>query len=243
MASNPGALFLVLAGLASVGCRPAPPEPAGDGIFRAAFDSSAAAEAIARLTVRCDRCAWGQAGSEAVVLRLTLDDRAPLHLPIVRSGEADYDVMLGPVGAGKHSLAIVEDAELTATALKGANAASWTVSIDQIKSDADRFEALSFAPFVHARPNTVGKFTDVPLLMWYEIEPSERGKRYRYSVIFSNEDGGTPADRVIWLTASTACVRDETPSARSTAATWSLTVSIEMCISRAMILFGMPCSR
>ena len=33
--------------------------------------------------------------------------------------------------------------------------------------------------------------------MWYEIEPSARGTRYRYSVIFTNEDGGTPADRLM----------------------------------------------
>jgi hypothetical protein len=184
---------LLLAG----GCRSVAPDPAADGIFRASFDASAEAEAIARLKVRCDRCAWDQAGSEAVVLRLTLDDRAPIHVPIVRSGEAGYDVMLGRVGAGKHSLAVVEDAELTATALKGANAATWTVSIDQVKSGAASFEALSLAPLVHARPNTVGKFTDVPVLMWYEIEKASGGKRYRYSVIFTNEDGGTPVDRLM----------------------------------------------
>jgi hypothetical protein len=33
--------------------------------------------------------------------------------------------------------------------------------------------------------------------MWYEIEPTTRGTRYRYSVIFTNEDGGTPADRLM----------------------------------------------
>ena len=33
--------------------------------------------------------------------------------------------------------------------------------------------------------------------MWYEVEPTARGTRYRYSVIFTNEDGGTPADRLM----------------------------------------------
>jgi hypothetical protein len=33
--------------------------------------------------------------------------------------------------------------------------------------------------------------------MWYEAAPTPRGTRYRYSVIFSNEDGGTPADRLM----------------------------------------------
>jgi hypothetical protein len=37
----------------------------------------------------------------------------------------------------------------------------------------------------------------VPVFMWYEIESTARGRRYRYSVIFTNEDGGTPADRLM----------------------------------------------
>jgi hypothetical protein len=53
------------------------------------------------------------------------------------------------------------------------------------------------APIVYARPNTVGKFTDLPLLMWYEVVPTPRGHQYRYSVIFSNEDGGTQTDRLM----------------------------------------------
>ena len=53
------------------------------------------------------------------------------------------------------------------------------------------------APILYARPNTVGKFTDLPLLMWYEVVPTPRGRQYRYSVIFSNEDGGTQTDRLM----------------------------------------------
>ena len=33
--------------------------------------------------------------------------------------------------------------------------------------------------------------------MWYEIVPTARGRQYRYSVIFSNEDGGTQTDRLM----------------------------------------------
>src|SRR6201999_1604818 len=44
--------------------------------------------------------------------------------------------------------------------------------------------------------------------------------------------GGMPPWRDVWLTASTASVRELTPSVRSTAATWSLTVSTERLSSR-----------
>ena len=59
------------------------------------------------------------------------------------------------------------------------------------------YVAQSMAPILHARPNTVGRFTDLPILMWYEVVPTARGQQYRYSVIFTNEDGGTETDRLM----------------------------------------------
>ena len=38
----------------------------------------------------------------------------------------------------------------------------------------DDFVAQSMAPFIYARPNTVGKFTDLPVFMWYESCRSRR---------------------------------------------------------------------
>ncbi len=43
------------------------------------------------------------------------------------------------------------------------------------------------APVVIARADTLGRFSDVPLLAYVEQRPGA----WRYSVIFSNEDGGT----------------------------------------------------
>jgi hypothetical protein len=50
---------------------------------------------------------------------------------------------------------------------------------------------------LYARPNTVGRFTDLPVFMWYEIVPARSGRQFRYSVIFTNEDGGTATDRLM----------------------------------------------
>lgn len=169
----------------------------GEEDTRYRFETAGEAEAVARLTVDCANCDWAAAGSEAVVLAVTLDDRPPIHLPIVRSGRAEYRVMLGAVSSGAHRVAVVEDAKLTAASLRGSGAASWSIEVDQIPAGAAAHQAVALAPFVHARQDTVGAFNDVPLLMWYEIEPTARGRRYRYSVIFSNEDGGTPADRLM----------------------------------------------
>jgi hypothetical protein len=66
-----------------------------------------------------------------------------------------------------------------------------------VRSMGDVWLAQSMAPILHARPNTVGKFTDVPILAWYEIVPTTRGRQFRYSIIFTNEDGGTATDRLM----------------------------------------------
>jgi len=50
------------------------------------------------------------------------------------------------------------------------------------------------------KPGLEGKsflLTDAPLLMWYETVATPRGRQLRYSVIFSNEDGGTQTDRLM----------------------------------------------
>ena len=162
------------------------------------FQVARRAEALARITVDCERCAWDVEGSEAVTLRLTLDDNYLQHLPIVRSGRAEYTVMLGSVERGEHHLRYFRDRELTAPQLRDVVLSIvQKIDVEQVPEGTPEHTPLAFAPFVHARPNTIGRFTDVPVFMWYEIEPTPRGTRYRYSVVFTNEDGGTPTDRLM----------------------------------------------
>jgi hypothetical protein len=154
-------------------------------------------EAIATVRARCDRCDWGEEGREAAALRLSLDGRYSQHLLLARaaSSSSDYRVTLGRVAPGRHRLTIERDPELSAN---GAGAVSMTdVGIAVLARSDPEFIAQSMAPILFARPNTVGRFTDLPLFMWYEIVPTAHGRQFRYSVIFSNEDGGTPADRLM----------------------------------------------
>jgi hypothetical protein len=174
-----------------VGCGAAP-------IRQTTFESTGVAEALARIAVRCDTCAWDTTGSEAVVLTITLDNGAVQRLPVVRTGRSEYRILLGPVTGGRHTVVIDEDAELTSVSLRGKGAASVeAIVIEQVGESDANYRPISLAPIVYARPDTVGRFTDVPVLMWYEVEPSPRGTRYRYTVVFTNEDGGTPADRLM----------------------------------------------
>ena len=167
------------------------------GSLQTRFTPLERAEVLATITVRCDRCAWDVEGREAVVLKVMRNGRYVQHLPVVRSGRADYEVLIGEVDPGPQSIEVVEDAALTARELRGGAAVVETISVRQIRAAAPEYRAVAFAPILYARPNTVGRFTDVPIFMWYEVEPTPRGTRYRYSVIFTNEDGGTPTDRLM----------------------------------------------
>jgi hypothetical protein len=164
--------------------------------FTRTFETAAPGEAIAVVHAGCARCAWGEEGREAAALRLSVDGTYSQHVVLARgAGPADYRVTLGAVAAGRHTLHIERDPALSAK-----NAGPATISVDDVtvlvNGDAD-FMAQSMAPILHARPNTVGRFTDLPILMWYEIVPTARGRQFRYSVIFTNEDGGTATDRLM----------------------------------------------
>ena len=159
------------------------------------FTLTEPAEVVAELTVSCATCDWSQRGREAAVLSLTVDGRYSQDLPVVQGkGPAPYRVLLGPLDAGTHRLSVSVDGAVSAV---GAHGVSARVVFAPVAATAPEHLALSLAPVLYQRPNAVGAFTDVPLLMWYESQPTEVGTRLRYSVVFSNEDGGTPVDRLM----------------------------------------------
>ena len=160
------------------------------------FEAKEAGEAVATISASCEKCDWGVEGSEAAALRITLDGKYSQHLMLVRgANSSDYKVTLGPVVKGPHSLKLTVDAELSAKSIGSTRIRSIRAEVMPVRTDEQI--AQSMAPIVYARPNTVAKFTDVPVFMWYEIVPVEGGRQFRYSVIFTNEDGGTATDRLM----------------------------------------------
>jgi hypothetical protein len=160
------------------------------------FTAERAGEVTATVTARCGGCSWASPERTAAMLVLEVDGHYAQHLPLMRGeGPADYPVLLGRVTAGTHRLSIRLDRGWTPRAVRDVAVAD--VRIATTTEDEPSFRALAYAPVLHPRPNELGRFTDVPLVMWYETDATARGTRIRYSVIFSNEDGGTPADRLL----------------------------------------------
>ena len=156
-------------------------------------------EAVATITAGCARCDWGVEGREAAVLILSVDGRYSQHLVLTRGeGPAKYSVMLGDLAAGPHRLRIDRDAQRSAS---GAGAVTiGQASVRTVSRTSPEYEWLSRAPILRARPGTVERFSDMPLVMYAERNiPGESGSHYQlqYTVIFTNEDGGTPTDRLM----------------------------------------------
>jgi hypothetical protein len=188
----PHRLLLFFLIIAAVTSRASGGPPPVDQVFKA----SAAGEGVAVIHASCDPCDWGTEGREAAAVRVLVDGKYSQHLLLVRGPEdADYHVTLGRIEAGEHRLRIEAD---SATSAKQAGAASISrVDIVVITPAGDDYVAQSMAPMLFARPNTVGRFTDLPVFMWYEVLPVPQGRQFRYSVIFTNEDGGTATDRLM----------------------------------------------
>jgi hypothetical protein len=158
------------------------------------FTLAEPAEVIAVVTAACAACDWGRKGREAAVLALRVDGRYSQDLPLTRGpGSAAYRVLLGSLDAGTHELEV----HLDPVSAPGVGAVTADVSFEPVPASSSEHLALALAPILHQRANAVGRFTDVPLLMYYEVSPLPAGQRIDYSVVFTHEDGGTPADRLM----------------------------------------------
>ena len=162
----------------------------GQVLAERTFEAPSTAEVVLDLTASSPGAAWIAAGREAAALRILLDGAPNQDLLLYGGSEPfTYHLSLRQVAAGRHTLRIDFNPAQSAASLKMAKVGKVELRIvDQSQPD---FTALSHAPVLYARPDTIGKFSDPPLLMYYETERQGELTIYRYTVIFSNEDGGT----------------------------------------------------
>lgn len=164
-------------------------------LYEHRFALAAAGEAVATITAACARCDWGMTGREAVALRVLVDGVYSQHLLLVRGAAAvPYRIMLGSLPAGEHRLTLERDAAVSAPRAGAARIAR--VAVAAFAEGTPEHAWLSQAPMLYARPGTVERFSDVPIMMWVERAPAP-ARGFRYSVVFTHEDGGTPTDRLM----------------------------------------------
>ena len=154
------------------------------------FTANIEAEATLDLIASVPGASWGKSGSEAATVSIFLDGKK--HQDAILFAGASrftYRLLLGRVVMGEHSVRIEFNRQQSAANVSTVKIADAKISL--IPSGHPEFAMLAHAPILFARPDTIGKFSDVPLLMYCETL-KETGKTIlRYTVIFTNEDGGT----------------------------------------------------
>jgi hypothetical protein len=149
------------------------------------FESTQPAEVVAELELRSPGADWAVAGREAAVAQLKLDGRSAQHVMLYGGPvTTTYQVFLGSVESGRHELAIERDPKFSAG---GAGLETGAVRFRQYPRSSAEYDVISHAPVLYARRNTVGRFSDIPMIVYCERTP----QGLAYTVIFSNEDGGT----------------------------------------------------
>jgi CheY-like chemotaxis protein len=150
-----------------------------------AFSVDQRAEVMAELEMSSPGSDWGAAGREAAVAAVTLDGRVTQHI-MLWAGEQRrrYPVFFGSLDPGKHSIDIARHHGFSAA---GSKLEVHQAAFRQALPNDPYHDVLAHAPVLYARADTVGKFNDAPLLMYCE----RRGPLLEYTVVFSNEDGGT----------------------------------------------------
>lgn len=142
---------------------------------------------------------WMVKNAEAAVLTIFVDDKYNQDVILFAGAEKfNYRASLGAFETGEHLLSIVlNDARSAPNAkqVKLSSAAVYPSALTLAENNGDErdFAALTHAPVIYARPDTIDKFSDIPLITYYEIIPSGATNHFkiRYTTIFTNEDGGT----------------------------------------------------
>lgn len=168
------------------------PEPLATQTFNLTNEMEVGLE----IQARSPGASWALEGAEAAALLIFVDGTYNQDLLFWAGDESfAYRVMLGHLKKGKHTVSVKLNPPRSASRAQLAEVMALRPLLFPTRSlgstaDEDQL-ALANSPVLYARANTIDHFTDIPLLMYYEILHSGKTLIVRYSAIFTNEDGGT----------------------------------------------------
>jgi hypothetical protein len=182
------------------------PQAAAQSATTTRFTAARAGEALLLLTAYAPYTDWGVAGRESAVVTVTLDGKFSQDV-VLFNGAASYTyrVSLGPVGAGWHTVDAAYNAEKSRPGARGAVVQALAVEVTT--PDSVLWQVRRHSPIVYGRnlPEVEGSYennyTDAPMLMYYTASRDAAGNTtIEYTLIWSNEDGGTdtPALMARW---------------------------------------------
>jgi CheY-like chemotaxis protein len=151
--------------------------------------TNAGSEHVAELTLTATAADWGVAGRQGTLARVRVDGRdAGAVWVFGENRQRVYRLFLPPLAAGSHTLAVERDPQASAP---GAGLRVGAVRVRELDATSDEALAVAHAPVLLPRADAVGRFSDVPMLVYYSVMRDAGQRKLEYTVIFSNEDGGT----------------------------------------------------
>lgn len=147
------------------------------------FQLDAPAEVVADLDLSAPDADWGRPGREGALAVITVDGSHSQHVMVYGGQRHHYQVFLGPLDPGAHTVKVERHPDYSA---RGAHLEVHNVTYRQYKPTDPLYAVIANAPVLFARRNTIGKFTDVPMVLYCERLGDTS---LRYTMIFSNEDG------------------------------------------------------
>jgi hypothetical protein len=149
------------------------------------------AEVVAELRMRSPGSDFARPGREAAVAAISVAGQPVQHVTLFAGEDAYvYRVFLGEMGAGEHTVHIERDPKWSAP---GSGLEVESARFRPLRPGQPEHDVVAYAPVLYARPDTLGRFSDVPLVAYCERREEAGRQALEYTVIFSNEDGGTPA--------------------------------------------------
>ena len=156
-------------------------------------------EGFVTMTVSARDVSWRRRHHESAVVSAYVDGHYATDVVIPSSSPITREFALGSLASGRHTLRLHYAARRSP---KGAGVARLRdIRFTTVRPSSRQYAADRFAPILYGRNLAAlgGRFennrTDTPLVAWHEIRPAARPGHsiIEYSVVWSNEDGGTPA--------------------------------------------------
>ncbi|MFI0941329.1 hypothetical protein [Streptomyces sp. NPDC021020] len=163
-------------------------------------------EAVVTLSARAPGVSWGTKGAESAVVSAYVDGHYATDIVIPSDQPVTRDFSLGHLTRGRHTLAFRFAADRSPLAATRATLGG--ISLKVYGETTDMGLILRNAPVLYGRnlPDLGSRFqsstTDAPLYEYHEVLPAKTPghKILQYTVIWTNEDGGTnsPALMARW---------------------------------------------
>jgi hypothetical protein len=164
------------------------------------FTAGRDGEAVISFSASAPGVSWVRGGAESAVVSIAVDGRHVTDLVVPSSDPIPRSLGLGHVGKGRH--------KVTLRFATGSAAAARSVTLRGAGVRVSEAVALRHAPIVVGRTGWPfgdpyqNAATDSPLIAWHATRPAAApGHRViEYSLVWSNEDGGTdtPALMARW---------------------------------------------